>query len=93
MTEKIRLAQAAVSTQEIEEISKVLAKYNLGICVPHMHTEAGEELVSLPPGVVALERKLQVSFVDPAIAGDTEPVAWRWNGTRLEVCGSCCTAD
>jgi hypothetical protein len=95
MREFIRSAREALSTREIEEVSRVLAKYNLGICVPHMHDEDTGEIVTLPPGIISCERNLKVSFEDSATvkAHSTEPVAWRWNGCTLEVCASCCTWD
>jgi hypothetical protein len=94
MNEFLCAAHEAVLKGEIEEVSRVLAKYNLGICVPHMHDETGE-IVPLPVGVVSCERNLRVSFEESALveAQNMESVAWRWNGVSLETCGSCCTVD
>jgi hypothetical protein len=92
MTEQTSLPQDELAMQEIENASKVLAKYNLGICFPHMHNESNGNILPLPSGIVSKERDLQVSFQAVShVAQDGIPVAWRWDGTRLEVCGCCCT--
>jgi len=70
----------------IEELSH----FGLGAFQPHRHSASGR-LTALPPGEIALERGLQVSFVTTAEAlNDAVPVGWRWNGTAVEVCAACC---
>lgn len=95
MSEIVRLAQDASGTKEIREIAEALAKYKLGICIPHMHDEQTGELVALPSGIISCERNLKVSFEDAAVAEGQSmvPIAWRWNGVGLEICASCCTGD
>lgn len=95
MSEIVRLAQEALGTEEIREIAKALAKYNLGICIPHMHAERTGDLVSLPSGIISCERNLKVSFEDTVVTEGQSmaPIAWRWNGVGLEICASCCTGD
>jgi hypothetical protein len=83
----------AVNNKEVQEAAQILAKYNLGICVPHMHDEETGSIIPLPPGIITCERNLKVSFEEMAKTTELSvPVAWKWNGTDIEICYSCCTS-
>ena len=92
MKEVFAQAEEFLSTDEGREIAKALAKHGLGICIPHMHEEDSGTPTHLPPGMVSHETNLQVSFVESQALDPVNavPVAWRWNGTQIEVCGGCC---
>jgi hypothetical protein len=85
-----RASQEAINNEEVRKAAQVLAKHNLGVCIPHMHDEETREISPLPSGIVACERDLKVSFEEVTDTVQLTPVAWRWNGTDLEVCSSCC---
>jgi hypothetical protein len=91
MKEFIRETQRALESEEVQQAARVLAKHNLGICIPHIHDQETGALLPLPPGIVACERDLKVSFESVTDIEETlTPVAWRWNTTAIEVCASCC---
>lgn len=93
MDQIIKSVQEALSNDDVREAAQTLAKYDLGICIPHMHDAQTGELILLPPRVVSSEKDLIVSFVKVSeVRGPMVPVAWRWDGTDLEVCASCCAA-
>ena len=88
LPESMRIAQGAVKTQEVQEIMKQLAKYNLGVCMPHMHVREGE-FAELPADIISLEQKsafIPTSDADPV---NTLPVAWRWQNNAVIIAGSC----
>ena len=88
LPETMRVAQRAVQTPEVQGMIRQLAEYNLGVCMPHMHPEAGE-FVDLPADMVSLEQKssfIPKSDVDPV---NTLPVSWHWKGGEVTVAGSC----
>lgn len=86
LPESMQRAQAAIETDEVREMVKRLADFNLGVCMPHMHPAPGE-FVDLPPEMVAVERKTE--FVSHAEAEGTLPVAWRWNDGVVTVARNC----
>lgn len=72
------------------EIARELSSFGFGVSVPHMHRNDGS-FHALPSGLVALEQKLHVTFVDQSrVASSAVPVGWRWNGSELEVFAACC---
>lgn len=88
----LKIAQEAINNEEVQEAARTLAKYNLGIFVPHMHDEQTGEILPLPAAVISCERDLKITFLRTAdIDTGMEPVAWRWNGSDIEVCASCCS--
>ena len=97
LPENLQIAQRAIETKEVQDIVKQLAKYNLGICMPHMHSEDGK-LTELPKNMIQVERQLVASFVpESEVSLDTMiPVVWRWfDGTVVSAsscaaCGACC---
>lgn len=89
----IKAAQEAVNDEEVQQAARTLAKYGLGICIPHMHDEKTGELLPLPTGMISCEQDLKVSFKDIAhLDRGMVPVAWRWGNRGFEVCASCCTS-
>lgn len=93
MKESIKSAQRALKTEEVRQAAQVLAKYGLGILIPHMHDEKTGEILPLPTNMISCERDLVVSFkrIDH-LEVDMVPVAWRWGANGFEICASCCGA-
>src|SRR5437773_12191800 len=94
LPEELQIAQKAIETEEVQGIHKVLAKYNLGVCMPHMHTDGGGFTV-LPPTMVQVENGLKVSF---AARNEVEEammvlVAWRWEQNGVTNTGLCPDPD
>ncbi len=79
LPESLQLAQKAIDTEEVQEIIKQLAKYNLGVCRPHMHTN-NNGFVELPKDMIQVERQLVTSFVHSSEVDDKTmiPVVWRY---------------
>ena len=97
LPDKLRLAQEAIHLPEVQQMLRELSKYNLGIAMPHMHSEETGEFQPLPPDVVQVEDGLEVSF-RPAGQVHNEldryiPVAWAWREnaiTTMSMCYSFC---
>lgn len=88
LPESMRIAQRAIQTKELRALIEQLARYNLGVCMPHMHVQEGA-FSELPPDMISLEQ--QSAFI-PAMEADPEntlPVAWRWENGTVIVAGSC----
>ncbi len=85
LTLDVNTAQQTIADPEVQELMRRLARYGLGVCLPHMHVTE-ERLAPLPQGVVQFEADLQVSFVDehyPEVQAAL-PVAWLWDeGARV----------
>lgn len=93
MNEINKNTKDVIGQQEVQEAAKILAKYNLGIFIPHMHNQETGEILALPEGVISAERDLKIKFVKiDALESDMIPIGWRWNGIALEVCASCCSS-
>lgn len=74
----------------IDVIGRELAKFGLGIHLPHAHDRQGD-IEPLAPGLVSYEQALQVQFVPSAdVPEDALAVGWRWIDGKLEVCAGCC---
>ncbi len=93
----MKVAQDAIYLPEIEAIAKTLAKYNLGIFMPHMHEERTGRSIDLPDGMQSVEDGLEVSFhkEEDLQTGGKEyvDVAWQWidDGVRPRMgCTSRC---
>lgn len=91
-------AQAAVETQEVQEIIKRLADFNLAVFMPHMHVDNGsgeaDVIVEMPSHIVQVEENLVNKFV-PRVGLDTSgllPVAWRY-ADGVIVCSNRCPHD
>lgn len=80
LPDELRKAQEAINLPEVQEMLVALAKYNLGICMPHMHDEGTGGFEVLPNDMVQQESGLQVSFVraDDENLNQAVPVAWQW---------------
>jgi len=82
LTPEMKIAQAAIDLPEIQAIAQTLAKYNLGIFMPHMHDEETGDFIELPQGINAVEDGMKVSFhsEDELAASGKEfvDVGWQW---------------
>lgn len=88
LPESMRIAQKAIKTREVQDIMKQFSRYNLGVCMPHMHVREGE-FTELPADTISLEQKsafIPASEADPI---NTLPVAWRWMKDTVITAGSC----
>jgi hypothetical protein len=90
LPESLQLAQKAIDTEEVQEIIKQLAKYNLGVCMPHMHTN-NNGFVELPKDMIQVERQLVTSFVHSSEVDDKTmiPVVWRYIDGVVVSASSC----
>ena len=93
LPQTLRKAQEAIHLPEVQEILERLAKYKLGIFMPHMHDEKTGELQLLADDVMQVESSLQVTF-KPAeeIANQSDrflPVAWLWRGGVKSISAAC----
>jgi hypothetical protein len=88
LPESMRIAQKAIKTKEVQGIIKQLARYNLGVCMPHMHVRDGD-FSELPPAMISLERKADFIRAKDADPVNTLPVAWRWKNGAVVAAGSC----
>lgn len=85
----IERASDSVQKPEVQQLIRELAKYDLGVCIPHMHDMVTGSFLPLPRDCVQSENGLKVSFVSSAKVGKSDiPVAWRWND-QLEVAATC----
>jgi hypothetical protein len=90
LPESLQVAQKAIDTEEVQEIIKQLAKYNLGVCMPHMHTH-NNGFVELPKDMIQVERQLVTSFVHSSEVDDKTmiPVVWRYIDGVVVSASSC----
>lgn len=94
LPENLRIAQKAIESKEVQDIIEQLGKYNLGVCMPHMHTQ-DNKFGELPKHTVQVERKLVTSFI-PASEVDSKtmiPVMWRWVDGVVVSASSCHYCD
>ena len=88
---EIESAFDAIKTKEVQDIIKQLAKFNLGVCVPHMHSSSFD-FAALPEDVVQVEEDCKVSWV-PRGGLETSPgaisVAWRWHDDGIHAAAKC----
>ncbi|MBV8823954.1 MAG: hypothetical protein JO220_03035 [Hyphomicrobiales bacterium] len=93
---ELRLAQESINLPEVQEMLRKLSKYNLGICMPHMHDEETGQFQLLPKNTVQVEAGLRVSFRSTEDSDDVAgsiPVAWSWRDdgvTASMVCVAQC---
>lgn len=93
----LSVAQAAIHLPEVQEMLRRLAKFNLGIFMPHMHDRFTGEFQLLPDEVVQVESATNVSF-EPFqhITGEASqflPVGWVSRSgvpTPVAVCEMAC---
>ena len=93
LPQALRTAQEAMHLPEVQEILEKLAKYKLGIFMPHMHDERTGEFQLLANDVMQVESGLQVSFKPTQeIANQSDqflPVAWFWRGGATSISAAC----
>ena len=95
---KLRKAQLAIEFPEVQEIIKNLAKYNLGVYMPHLQNSENGNFEVLPDEQVQLENDLQISFVsrEDSIKMNALPVGWIWKNdglTNAAQCAMVCVKD
>jgi hypothetical protein len=77
----------SLDTLEVKELVQKLAKYNLGIALPHIHNNENVEI--LPTGKIQYENNLNVSFLSQSEFEENNkngyPVGWRWNESKKSV--------
>ena len=89
----LRTAQNAMHLPEVQEMLKRLAKYQLGIFMPHMHDEKTGDFQLLADDVMQVESGLQVTFKPTEeIANQRDrflPVAWLWRDGATSISAAC----
>ena len=89
MAAEVANAIEAINLPEVQEIIKELAKYNLAVCVPHMH-KSEQSFSVLPAGIVQVENNCHVTWVEKDHLSTDEgaiPVAWRWESDEQGMAG------
>jgi hypothetical protein len=93
LPDELRLALQAVEKPEVQEMIKVLAKYNLGVFMPHSHVKGdgktGNGFAVLPTDMMSVEDDLKTSFIprsEMISAGHGVPTGWRWIDGEAAVC-------
>jgi len=88
---ELQKAQDAINLPEVQKMLKTLKKYNLGICMPHIHDEKTGAFRVLPTDTVQIEEDLQVRFLDRSRANKIKsiPVAWQWNDDGIKSMAIC----
>lgn len=93
LSERMVVAQQAVSLPEIQEVAKTLAKYNLGIFMPHMHDEETGQFIDMPDDMMSIEAGLKTTFqTEEEMRASGEQfvdVAWQWTGEGLDARMGC----
>lgn len=89
------IAQQAIQLPEVQAMIRELAKYNLGVNIPHSHDHEGNFL-ALPPGMAQVERDgKDVTFESVDSVSRLNPVGWRWvdgqDGVGAVQFCSCCS--
>ena len=88
---EIQKAREAIGLPEVQEIMRKLSKYNLGVCIPHMHG-AETDFEALPDDTVQIEEDCRVRWVRRsalnAMPGSV-PVAWRWRSNGIQSAAEC----
>lgn len=93
LPQALRTAQDAMHLPEVQEILERLAKYKLGIFMPHMHDEKTGDFQLLADDVMQVESGMKVTF-KPAveIANQSDrflPVAWLWRDGATSISAAC----
>ena len=93
LPQSLRNAQEAMEFPEVQDMLRKLSEYNLGIYMPHKHSEASGEFELLPDDVSQVESGLEVSFRPlKEITNQPDrflPVAWLWRSGRLAASAAC----
>lgn len=93
LPDSMRTAQAAMYLPEVRRMLRRLSRYQLGICMPHMHDAATGDFQALAEGIVQVEAGLEVSF-RPAQDIHAQPVrylpvAWAWQAGAVKTVAAC----
>jgi len=90
---ELRVALEAIETPEVQEMIKALAKYNLGVFMPHSHVKGdgktGNGFAPLASNMMSVEDDLKTSFIERAemmSSGHGVPTGWRWIDGEAAVC-------
>lgn len=88
---ELRVAQEAIHHPEVRDMLQKLSKYNLGICMPHMHDARTGDFQVLPRDTVQVEAGLKVSFrkKSPITEGKSIAVAWQWDDDDVDETSEC----
>lgn len=93
LSSRVSKAISNVEKKRLLEIARELGGYGLAIALPHIHSEAGVDV--LPAEKIQYEKDLKVSFPDATEFDQTErrtfPAMWRFDEVKnkLVVCGRC----
>jgi hypothetical protein len=95
---ELQKAQDAIDLPEVQEMLKALAKYNLGIAMPHKHDAVTGAFQLMEENEIQVETDLQVSFVEETNIDMSNyvPVGWVWNDNGIKAekkCYTCCARD
>lgn len=87
----LRKAQQAIELPEVQEIIKKLAKYNLGVYMPHRHNEENGGFEVLPCDQVQIENDLKVTFSSREESNNMNslPVGWTWQKNGIMGSAAC----
>ncbi len=98
LPEPFQVAQKAIDLPEVKEMMARLAKYNLGIFMPHQHNAESGAFEVLEDGKMQMENDLQVSFMtkEEAAKINSLPVGWVWKNDGVRGSAECtfgCTLE
>ncbi len=88
---ELQLAQKSIELPEVQEMIRNLAKYNLGVFMPHKHNGLTGEFEVLPYGEVQVESNLEVRFLPQSEANKIRAVeiGWRWTENGIKAATEC----
>ena len=93
LPEALNTAQKAIELPEVQDMLQRLSSYNLGIFMPHKHSETTGDFEMLPEKVVQVEAGLEVSFRATEEITDQAarflPVGWYWRAGAATTVAAC----
>ncbi len=91
LPEELQIAQKSIDLPEVKEMMKKLAKYNLGVFMPHQHNLENGAFEMLEEGKMQMENDLQVSFMTKEQAAEVSslPVGWVWKNDGVQGSSEC----
>lgn len=91
LPEPFQVAQKAIDLPEVQEMMAKLAKYNLGVFMPHQHNAESGAFEVLEEGKMQMENDLQISFMtkDEAAKINSLPVGWVWKNDGVQGSAEC----
>ncbi len=98
LPEPFQVAQKAIDLPEVQEMMAKLAKYNLGVFMPHQPNAKSGAFEVLEEGKMQMENDLQISFMtkDEAAKINSLPVGWVWKNDGVQGSAECtfaCTLE